>query len=90
MVDLRAGIAALQAPPSVAAVVPLTDAVGCTATLVAGELCEHGANVTVAPGDASAFVLGPRGVAAVSLAEPVAAARSLERARGSFLRRLSP
>lgn len=90
IVDLRAGIAALQAPPSVAAVVPLTDAVGCTATLVAGELCEHGANVTVAPGDASAFVLGPRGVAAVALAEPVAAARSPERARGSFLRRLSP
>jgi hypothetical protein len=45
----------------------LTDAVGCTATLQAGESCEHVATVVVAEGDQSAFVLGPRGVAALPL-----------------------
>jgi hypothetical protein len=50
----------------------LADAVGCTTTLQANESCEHLASVTVAEGDQSAFVLGPRGVAAVPL--PVALA----------------
>jgi hypothetical protein len=45
----------------------LTDAVGCTAALQSGESCEHVATVVVAEGDQSAFVLGPRGVAALPL-----------------------
>jgi hypothetical protein len=50
---------------------PLTDAVGCTAVLQAGEPCEHVASVTVAEGDQSVFVLGPRGVAALPLPSTV-------------------
>jgi hypothetical protein len=45
----------------------LADAVGCNATLQAAESCAHEAQIVVAPGDASAFVLGPRGVAAFAL-----------------------
>jgi hypothetical protein len=50
--------------------IDLTDAVGCTSALLTGESCEHVATVAVAEGDQSAFVLGPRGVAALPL--PVA------------------
>jgi hypothetical protein len=53
----------------------LPDAVGCTGVLQASETCEHVATVTVAEGDQSAFVLGPRGVAALPL--PVALAATL-------------
>jgi len=57
----------LAAAPVVAAIA-LADAVGCTsATLAAGESCAHTASVTLSPGSGSAFVLGPRGLAAVPL-----------------------
>lgn len=89
VVDLRPGASVLQGFPVAAAVVPLPDAVGCTTVLASGEACEHAANVSVAPGDASAFVLGPRGVAAVTLPQPVAAAAAATvRGRG-LLRQLT-
>jgi hypothetical protein len=47
--------------------------VGCTSTTLAtGETCQHTASITLAPGSDSAFVLGPRGVAAVALPAGVA------------------
>jgi hypothetical protein len=52
---------------------PLTDAVGCTAPLQVAETCAHVATVTVAEGDQSVFVLGPRGVAALPLPAAVVA-----------------
>jgi hypothetical protein len=54
----------------------LPDAVGCTTALQTGESCEHVASVTVAEGDQSAFVLGPRGVAALPLPLALLAANS--------------
>ena len=51
----------------VIAAIALPQAVGCTDVLAAGESCQHTASISVAPGDATAFVLGPRGVAAVPL-----------------------
>lgn len=47
--------------------IDLTDAVGCTTTLSPGEACAHTASVSVAPGNRSVFVVGPRGMAAVSI-----------------------
>jgi hypothetical protein len=67
MFDLRGGIAALGSNPVPVATVALPDAVGCTTALAVGEACEHQAHVLTAPGDNSAFVLGPRGVAVVPL-----------------------
>jgi hypothetical protein len=87
LVDLRSGAAVLGQAPIVAAVVPLADAVGCTGPLAPGEACEHPAQITVAPGDASAFVLGPRGVAAVSLPEPPAGTRVRSANRSWMFRR---
>jgi hypothetical protein len=51
----------------VVATLPLQDAVGCTAPLSGAETCRHAAAITVTDGFRSAFVLGPRGAAAVSL-----------------------
>jgi hypothetical protein len=57
----------------VVATINLSDAVGCTApTLAAGETCQHTASITLAPGSDSAFILGPRGIAAVPLPANVA------------------
>jgi hypothetical protein len=66
VIDLRA---AMSGAATVAATVPLLDAVGCTAALVGEETCHHQAALTVTEGFGSAFVLGPRGVAAVTLPE---------------------
>jgi hypothetical protein len=52
--------------------IALDDAVGCTTTLAADESCGHVAAVSTAPGGASAFVLGPRGIAAVALPAGIA------------------
>lgn len=65
--------AALNARPALLATIALPDAVGCTAPLAASETCEHPAALRVAPGNASLFVVGPRGVAAVPLPAPGAA-----------------
>jgi hypothetical protein len=64
VVDLRSGIPALVPGPGTAAAgIPLQEAVGCTVVLEPGEVCRHMAHVVVAPGDRSAVVLGPRGIA---------------------------
>ena len=83
------------APPSgvatapVVATIALPSAVGCTAAPVAGETCLHTASVTVAPGDGTAFVLGPRGVLAVPLPAAVATAALVPSPAGrSVLRRV--
>lgn len=55
----------------------LADAVGCNGALQGAESCTHEAQVVVAPGDGSAFVLGPRGVAALPLPATVSAARAV-------------
>jgi hypothetical protein len=51
----------------------LPSAVGCTTSLQAGETCLHTATVMISAGNRSVFVLGPRGVAAVTLPEQLAA-----------------
>lgn len=84
MFDLRTGLNALIGNPFPAAQVNLTDAVGCTAPLTTGESCQHQAHVLVAQGDKSAFVLGPRGVAAVSLPDLAASAIQPARSTSSF------
>lgn len=59
-------------PATVIAALVLPDTVGCTAALATGETCRHRASVTSAPGGASAFVLGPRGLVAVPMPAAVA------------------
>jgi hypothetical protein len=65
----------LTGPPqdgaALVAAVPLVDAVGCTAALVAGETCLHSAQVVAAEGGGSVFVIGPRGLAAVPMPDTV-------------------
>ena len=56
------------------ATLALPDAVGCTAASTAAESCRHSASVTVAPGNGTVFVLGPRGIAAVPLPDSLATA----------------
>lgn len=67
IVDLQALPFTPLTPTSVVATLALAEAVGCTGALVPGETCRHMASVTLAPGGGSAFVLGPRGLAAVPL-----------------------
>lgn len=89
-VDLSAAAGGgLSAATPVVERLALSDAVGCNTTLQAGETCAHQAQVVMAPGDATAFVLGPRGVAAV----PLATAAQIARAAGprrTLLRGLVP
>jgi hypothetical protein len=66
----------VSASPIVSAL-PLPSAVGCTAAFASGETCQHVASVSVAPGDGTAFVVGPRGVAAVGLPTSVTSAQPL-------------
>lgn len=61
--------------PPVVATLSLPSAVGCTVAFVEGETCEHTASVSVAPGDGTAFVMGPRGVAALGLPASVTSAQ---------------
>jgi hypothetical protein len=69
--------------------VPLPDAVGCTSPAPApGETCEHRAMVTVSADGGSAFVLGPRGIAAVPLPDSVSASRAPRAGAASSWRRL--
>lgn len=74
-VDLGAGTA-ITADTPVVARQALADAVGCNAALAPGEACTHAAQVAVARGDGSVFVLGPRGVAALPVAPAVTATRA--------------
>lgn len=81
VVDLNdAATAGVGAAP-VIATIALPQAVGCTAALVAGETCQHTASIGVAPGDGTAFVLGPRGVAAVPLPAAVSSAAPMSSAQ---------
>lgn len=70
--------------------VVLPDAVGCTsATPAPGEACAHRALITLSADGGSAFVLGPRGIAAVPLPDSVTAF-SAPRARAASLLRMLP
>lgn len=77
LLDLRGGINPNGQP--VLSQHALTDAVGCTGILALGESCRHRAHVLIAPGDQSAFVAGPRGIAALSLPPMPVMARSAKR-----------
>jgi hypothetical protein len=70
VIDLNTVSTTGIATAPVIAAIALPQAVGCTDVLAAGETCQHNASISVAPGDGTAFVLGPRGVATVPL--PVA------------------
>ena len=67
VVDLGNAAATGVGSAPLLASVALPSAVGCTAAPEAGETCQHLASITVAPGNGTAFVLGPRGIAAVPL-----------------------
>jgi hypothetical protein len=67
----------------IVATISLPDAVGCTGPLATGETCRHVASVTVAAGAGSAFVLGPRGIAAVALPAAVVVAPEMLRGPGA-------
>lgn len=83
-----------QSPLSTGAIVDtiaLASPVGCTAAMLAdGETCLHQAAIVVAPGSASAFVLGPRGVAAVALPAGVQVTGAAAGARAQALARTAP
>lgn len=67
VVDLRTlGVPGLTSA-AVLASIALPQPVGCSTALATGETCLHEASLTVAPGQQSVFVIGPRGVAAVPL-----------------------
>lgn len=69
--------------------VPLPDAVGCTSGAPApGEACEHRAMITLSADGGSAFVLGPRGIAAVPLPDSVSTANAPRAAAAGSWRRL--
>jgi hypothetical protein len=54
--------------PTLSSYVELPDAVGCnTVPLPASEVCEHHASITLLANNDVAIVLGPRGIAAVSI-----------------------
>ena len=73
VVDLSQAPATALAPSAVVAVQALSSPVGCTTTpLASGESCQHTASITLAPGSGTAFILGPRGIAAVPLPSNVA------------------
>lgn len=61
--------------------VSLPQPVGCTAALASGETCAHRASFTVAPGQRAAFVIGPRGVAALPLPSGATEAQVLRTGR---------
>lgn len=69
--------------------VALPDAVGCTSgTPAPGEACEHRAMITVSADGGSAFVLGPRGIAAVPLPDGVSASGAPRAGAAGSWRRL--
>jgi hypothetical protein len=77
VVDLNDAAWAGVGGAPVVATLTLPSAVGCTAAFVEGEACRHMASISVAPGDGTAFVVGPRGVAAVTLPLSVTSAQPL-------------
>jgi hypothetical protein len=83
VVDLENAANGGVASAPVLAAVALPQAVGCTDALAPGETCEHNASITIAPGDGTAFVLGPRGVAAVPLPAVVSSAAVTVRSKAN-------
>lgn len=84
VIDLGPGPVAFIDTPVVLATELLPQPVGCTSTLVSGESCVHRAAITVAPGQGTAFVLGPRGVAAVPLPNSAAEAQTQSAKRNTL------
>ena len=86
VVDLNDVASAGVSSAPVVATIAMPDAVGCTGVLTTGEACQHTASILIAPGDGTAFVLGPRGVASIPLPVSVTAAQPLSiRKRASAL-----
>ena len=83
VVDLNNAASTGVASAPVVAAIAMPNAVGCTGAFAAGETCQHNASITVAPGDGTAFVLGPRGVAAIPLPAGVNSAQALSGMRRS-------
>lgn len=68
VIDLRG-----PAPPGIDTSVPLGDAVGCITPPAAQESCRHDGAITITADGSSAFVIGPRAIAATPLPAQVAA-----------------
>jgi hypothetical protein len=71
VVDLRGMFIIAPNGARIAGMINLADALGCTGALSTGETCRHTASVTSDASGGTAFVLGPRGVAAVSLSQVI-------------------
>jgi hypothetical protein len=80
IVDLRS-VSAGSVPTAPVLATVAVPPLGCTATFTDGETCMHTVAISVAPGDRTAFLIGPRGLAAVPLAEPGASASAAPRSR---------
>lgn len=67
MVDIhdRANTPLDQSP--ISKIQSLSKPVGCLSPLATGESCEHTATLTMAPGNRSLFISGPRGIAALTV-----------------------
>lgn len=72
IIDIRSVSAGGAWSPTVLATA-VVQPLGCTTAFAIGESCMHTVAITVAPGDRTAFLVGPRGVAAVPLPEQIAA-----------------
>jgi hypothetical protein len=81
VLDLNNAATAGVGSAPVLAAIALPDAVGCTSAFAPGETCEHQASISVAPGDGTAFLIGPRGIAAVPLPAAVTPAQPLSATR---------
>ena len=91
VVDLSQAPAVPLASSAVVATVALPSPVGCTSsTLATGETCAHSASITVTPGSASVFILGPRGVVSVPLPSTLAPPASFAARLQALRSRLAP
>lgn len=72
IVDLQGITISVPNAARITGAISLPDALGCTGTFALGESCKHVAHVVSDPTGSSAFVLGPRGVAAILLSSAVA------------------
>jgi hypothetical protein len=80
IVDLRS-VSAGSVPTAPVLATVAVPPLGCTATFTDGETCMHTVAISVAPGDRTAFLIGPRGLAAVPLPEPGASPSAAPRSR---------
>ncbi len=77
VVDLNHAATAGVGSAPVLAAIDLPNALGCTSAFVPGETCEHRTSISLAQGDGTAFLIGPRGIAAVPLPDGVSSAQPL-------------